>query len=97
MKGQRKRWCSEAGVDTAGRGGGGEPNLAENGELAAICREIKAQGSTKKISRKSSRGFHASVIHSENGSLITSGKKLTVLSAYLSGAFHKYFISTSIP
>ena len=97
MKGQRKRGCSEAGVDTAGRGGGGEPNLAENGELAAICREIKAQGSTKKISRKSSRGFHASVIHSENGSLITSGKKLTVLSAYLSGALNKYFIYTSIP
>lgn len=97
MEGQRKRWCSEAGEDTAGRSGGGEPNLAENGELAAICREIKAQGSTKKISRKSSRGCHASVIHSENGSLLTSGKEPTVLSAYLSGALHKYFISTSIP
>ena len=97
MEGQKKRWYSEAGEDAAGRGGGGEPSLTVNGELAAICREIKAQGSTKKISRKSSRGSHASVIHSENGSLLTSGKKLTVLSVYLSGALHKYFISTSIP
>ena len=71
MEGQRRRWCSEAGEDAAGRGGAGEPNLAENGELAAFCREIKAQGPTKKISR----GFHASVIHSENGSLLKTGKK----------------------
>lgn len=45
------------------RGGGGELNSVESGELAAFYSEIKAQEPIKRISRKLSRRFHASVIH----------------------------------
>lgn len=77
--------------------GGGEFNLVENGDLAAFCKEIKAQGPTERISRKPSRRFHANVIHSVNGSPLRSRKKLIFWRVYLHSALHKYFNSFSPP
>lgn len=72
--------------------------MVAHGELAAFCKEIKAQGPTKRISRKPSRGFHANVTHSVSGSLLRNRKEMTFWRANLHRALHKYFnfISTSV-
>lgn len=66
---EQRRWCWEAGKDGTlalheqKEVVGEEPNSVESGELAAFYSKIKAQEPSKRISRKLSRRFHASVIH----------------------------------
>ena len=53
----------------------GGVQVGQIGELAAFRKEIKAQEAAERISRKLSKGFHANVIYSENGSPLRSREK----------------------
>lgn len=58
------------GSPQAGGGGGEELNLVEKWRTGCLPQGNKTQGPPERTSGKSSGGFHANVIHSENGSLL---------------------------
>lgn len=85
----------QAEEDTAGRGTEGRAQLGRRERTGCLLQGNKSSRIHQENFRESSRGFRASVSHSENGSLLKSGKKLTFWSAELSGALHFFFFFLS--
>lgn len=67
----------EAGLPTSRRRWWGRVKLGRKWRTGCLPQGNKAQGPPERTSGKSSGGFHANVIHSENGSLLGVGKDKT--------------------